>query len=153
MTERQAYLSVSSRFENIEMVSAVVDDMLRQLELGEDTRHWIGLAVREALANAIKHGNLGDPEKKVEVEVALEDGELTVSIRDQGSGFELEEVEDPLAPENLLRPGGRGIFYMRRLMDQVEYRFGDRGGTEVVLRKRWKPNGEGQSPSEEENER
>lgn len=152
MAERQAYLAVSSRFENIELVSAVVEDLLQRLELGEDARHWIGLAVREALANAIRHGNLADPEKQVEVEVALENGEVMVSIRDQGSGFEPEEIEDPLAPENLLRPGGRGIFYMRRLMDDVQYRFDPTRGTEVVLRKRLKPNGAGPNGPEEESE-
>jgi serine/threonine-protein kinase RsbW len=151
MPERQAFLAVASRFENIELVQAVIDDLLQQLELGEDARHWIGLAVREAVANAIKHGNLADPDKQVEVEVALESGEVVVSIRDQGHGFEPDQVEDPLAPENLLRPGGRGIFYMRRLMDDVEYRFGPRGGTEVVLRKRLKPSEEaGETRREEE---
>jgi serine/threonine-protein kinase RsbW len=153
MPERQAYLAVASRFENIELVQAVVDDLLQQLELDEDTRHWIGLAVREAVANAIKHGNLADPQKQVEVEVGLGAAEVVVSIRDQGLGFEPDSVEDPLAPENLLRPGGRGIFYMRRLMDEVEYRFGPGGGTEVVLRKRLTTGAEaGLSRQEEESQ-
>jgi serine/threonine-protein kinase RsbW len=138
--EPEAYLAVASRFENIELVQAVVDDLLVRLELGEEDRHWIGLAVREAVANAIKHGNGGDPEKQVEVEVRLEGDEVVVSVRDEGTGFDPGSVANPLAPENLLRPGGRGIFYMKSLMDNVEYRFGpevgNHGGTEVVLRKR-----------------
>ena len=136
--EPEAYLAVASRFENIELVQAVVEDLLRRLELGEDERHWIGLAVREAVANAIKHGNGGDPGKQVEVEVRVDGGEVEVAVRDQGQGFDPAGVADPLAPENLLRPGGRGIFYMRSLMDNVEYRFGADGGTEVLLRKRIK---------------
>lgn len=134
--EPEAYLAVASRFENIELVQAVVDDLLRRLGVEEEERHWIGLAVREAVANAIKHGNGADASKQVEVEVGLEGQEVVVSVRDEGPGFEPGTVADPRAPENLLRPGGRGIFYMRSLMDGVDYRFGANGGTEVVLRKR-----------------
>ena len=134
--EPEAYLAVASRFENIELVQAVVDDLLGRLGLEEEDRHWIGLAVREAVANAIKHGNGSDPAKQVEVEVGLLAGEVVLTVRDEGGGFDPESVANPLAPENLLRPGGRGIFYMRSLMDHVDYRFGATGGTEVVLRKR-----------------
>jgi serine/threonine-protein kinase RsbW len=134
--EPEAYLAVASRFENIELVQAVVDDLLARLGVEEEERHWVGLAVREAVANAIKHGNAGDPGKQVEVEVGLLDGEVVLTVRDEGGGFDPDSVADPLAPENLLRPGGRGIFYMRSLMDHVDYRFGATGGTEVVLRKR-----------------
>ena len=141
VVEPEAYLAVASRFENIELVQAVIEDLLRRLELGEDDRHWIGLAVREAVANAIKHGNGSDPGKQVEVEVRVDAGEVEVAVRDEGPGFDPAAVADPLAPENLLRPGGRGIFYMRSLMDEVEYRFGSGGGTEVVLRKRIKAAG------------
>ena len=137
--EPEAYLAVASRFENIELVQAVVDDLLGRLGLEEEDRHWIGLAVREAVANAIKHGNAADPGKQVEVEVVLEEGEVVVTVRDEGHGFDPQLVANPLAPENLLRPGGRGIFYMRSLMDAVDYRFGANGGTEVVLRKKITP--------------
>jgi serine/threonine-protein kinase RsbW len=142
VVEPEAYLAVASRFENIELVQAVVEDLLRRLELGEDERHWIGLAVREAVANAIKHGNGGDASKQVEVEVRLAGQDVEVAVRDEGPGFDPSSVADPLAPENLLRPGGRGIFYMRSLMDKVEYRFGAKGGTEVILRKRIKAAGQ-----------
>jgi serine/threonine-protein kinase RsbW len=146
--EPEAYLAVASRFENIELVQAVIEDLLLRLELGEGERHWIGLGVREAVANAIKHGNGGDASKQVEVEVRVDGTEVEVAIRDEGRGFDPAGVADPLAPENLLRPGGRGIFYMRSLMDEVDYRFGAKGGTEVVLRKRIKA--AGQAPAEEE---
>jgi serine/threonine-protein kinase RsbW len=134
--EPEAYLAVASRFENIELVQAVVDDLLARLGVEEEERHWVGLAVREAVANAIKHGNASDPSKQVEVEVGLLAGEVVLTVRDEGGGFDPDSVANPLAPENLLRPGGRGIFYMRSLMDHVDYRFGATGGTEVVLRKR-----------------
>jgi len=147
--EPEAFLAVASRFENIELVQAVVDDLLVRLQLGEEDRHWIGLAVREAVANAIKHGNGGDPEKQVECEVKLEGDEVVVTVRDEGKGFDPSAVADPLLPENLLRPGGRGIFYMRSLMDRVEYHFGNRDrGTEVVLRKRIKVAGDARAQEE-----
>ena len=130
-----AHLTVASRFESIELVQAVVDDLLEQADLDSETRHWVGLAVREAVANAIKHGNRVDESKRVRIEARVEATEVVVRITDQGPGFDLAEVKDPLAPENLLRPGGRGIFYMRQLMDQVDFRFGEDGGTEVVLKK------------------
>jgi serine/threonine-protein kinase RsbW len=80
--------------------------------------------------------------------VRLDGQDVEVSVRDEGVGFDPESVADPLAPENLLRPGGRGIFYMRSLMDRVEYRFGAGGGTEVVLRKRIKAAGKPRAEEE-----
>lgn len=132
----EVQIVVGSRFENVELVQVVLEDCLERWKVDEDTRHWIGLAVREAVANAIKHGNREDPDKQVEVDLIVDAGELVVRVRDQGPGFDPDLVSDPLAPENLLRPGGRGIFYIRRLMDGVEYRFGDSQGTEIILRKR-----------------
>jgi serine/threonine-protein kinase RsbW len=134
--DSQFHLAIGSRFENIELVQVVLDDALRRVGFGEDARHWIDLAVREALANAIKHGNREDPAKQVEVEVGVEDGEVVIQVLDQGQGFEPFEVSDPLAPENLLNPNGRGIFYMKSFMDGIDYSFRPGGGTRVTLRKR-----------------
>jgi serine/threonine-protein kinase RsbW len=130
------HLAIGSRFENIELVQVVLDDALQRVGFDEDARHWIDLAVREALANAIKHGNREDPAKRVEVDVAVEDDELVICVEDEGEGFEPFEVSDPLAPENLLNPNGRGIFYMKSFMDGIDYSFRSGGGTRVTLRKR-----------------
>lgn len=129
------HLTIGSRFENIELVQAVLSDALSAYDLDDESRHWIDLAVREAVANAIKHGNRLEPEKRVEIELELEDGQLVVRVRDQGEGFDPEELGDPLAPENRMRPNGRGIFYMKSFMDDIQYRFRPGGGTEVTLRK------------------
>ena len=107
---------------------------MKHLDLEEDTRHWIGIAIREAVANAIKHGNRQAPEKDVEIEVKIDPEEVLIRIRDQGKGFDPGAVRDPLDPANLLRPDGRGIFYMKSFMDEVDYSF--RNGTVVTLRKR-----------------
>lgn len=145
-----AQLTVASRFESIELVQAVVDDLLQQADLDGEMRHWVGLAVREAVANAIKHGNGVDDSKRVRIEARVEADQVVVRITDQGPGFDLSDVKDPLAPENLLRPGGRGIFYMRQLMDRVDFRFGEDGGTEVVLTKAVPPLPANSTVSEEE---
>ena len=134
--ECQFHLALGSRFENIELVQVVLDESLRRLACDDDTRYWVGIAVREAVANAIKHGNHLDPGKKVEIDLRVEGEDLIVSVLDEGNGFDPGGVADPLEPENLLKPDGRGIFYMGKFMDGVEYRFRDGGGTEVTLRKR-----------------
>ena len=134
--EPQVRITVGSRFESIDLIQAVVDDALERLGLEEDSRHWVGIAVREGVANAIKHGNGEDPDKLVNVELSVAGEEAVISVADCGTGFEPQEVADPLAPENLLKPSGRGIFYMRRFMDEVSYRFDPDGGTVLLMRKR-----------------
>jgi len=130
------HVTVGSRFENIELVQSVLGDALERIGCAEDARHWIDLAVREAVANAIKHGNREDPSKAVEVDVAVEEGELVIRVLDQGKGFEPLQVSDPRSPENLLNPDGRGIFYMKSFMDEIDYSFRPEGGTVVTLKKR-----------------
>ena len=132
----QVRLALESRFENIELVQLVLDDSLRRAECDEDTRYWVGIAVREAVANAIKHGNQQDPEKKVEVSLVLESDEIVINVADEGQGFDPARVEDPLDQDNLLKPNGRGIFYMDKFMDDIRYNFSPAGGTELTLRKR-----------------
>jgi serine/threonine-protein kinase RsbW len=95
----------------------------------------IGIAIGEALANAIVHGNHCDPRKKVRISVALnENCDLLVSVKDSGSGFDPSVLPDPIVAENLLAKRGRGLFLIRHFMDQVEFNF-DRG-TEVRMRRR-----------------
>lgn len=132
----QVHLSIGSRLENIELAHIVVGESLKLLEVDEDTCYWIALAVREAVANAIRHGNKEDPDKKVELDFGIEDDEIVIRIRDEGEGFEPEKVRNPLDPENVLKPGGRGIFYMKSFMDGIEYSFRPNGGTELSLRKK-----------------
>jgi serine/threonine-protein kinase RsbW len=130
------HLTIGSRFENIELVQAVLSDALSAYELDEDSRHWVDLAVREAVANAIQHGNRLEADKRVEIDLELTDAELVVRVRDEGEGFDPGTLIDPLAPENRLRPNGRGIFYMQKFMDEIDYDFQPGRGTEVTLRKR-----------------
>jgi anti-sigma regulatory factor (Ser/Thr protein kinase) len=98
----------------------------------------IDLVVREALANAIVHGNHCDPKKTVRISVAVnEDCDLLMSVRDSGSGFDPSGLPDPISAENLLASHGRGIFLIRQLMDEVEFNVDH--GTEIHMRRgqRW----------------
>jgi serine/threonine-protein kinase RsbW len=129
-------MSLSSRFENIEMAQHLCGKLLEGRDVADDARHWILMALREALANAIKHGNQQNLEKRVELEMNVVDDVLEIKIRDEGEGFEPGDVPDPLAPENRLRTSGRGIFYMKTFMDEVRFRRRDGGGMEITLTKK-----------------
>ena len=142
-------IAIGSRYDHIDLIALVVDDALARLGLDEDSRHWVGIALREAVANAIKHGNQQDPDKKVEVELSVDADQAVIRVGDYGQGFDPEAVEDPLAPENLLKPNGRGIFYMKSFMDAIEYSPRPEGGTIVTLRKRLAPKTAGSTPAEE----
>lgn len=133
------HLSIASHFENIDLVQVVLNDTLDSLGVEEDGRHWVDLAVREAIANAIQHGNGEDPEKKVLIDFGVDGGEVVIRVRDEGKGFDRSAVADPLDESQRLSPGGRGLLYMNRLMDEVVHRELPEGGTEVVLRKRIEP--------------
>ncbi len=128
-------MSLSSRFENIEMVQHLCSRLLEGRDVPEETRHWILMAVREAVANAIKHGNRQDLSKHVHLEMDVVADTLAISIRDEGEGFDPKAVDDPLAPENRLKTSGRGIFYMRTFMDDVRFQRHAEGGMEIVLKK------------------
>jgi serine/threonine-protein kinase RsbW len=99
----------------------------------EDERHRIGMAVRECMVNAVVHGNRYNRNKSVRVRVSRGQGRLTIRIRDQGEGFEMNEVPDPLHDTNLLRHSGRGLFLMGAFMDEMKVNKVEPSGTEVVL--------------------
>jgi serine/threonine-protein kinase RsbW len=133
------HLEFTSAFEMLDFVQVVSDHMGRSIGLDEDARHWVGVAVRESVINAIKHGNQNDASKRVFVDFeAAPDAvpELTIRVRDQGAGFDPDDLADPLAPENLLKASGRGIFLIRNFMDQVELRRIPEGGMEIQMTKR-----------------
>ena len=133
-------LQIHSTFEMLDFVQVVSDRMGQMAGMDEDTIHWIGVAVRESVINAIKHGNREDAGKLVTVEFTFTPpaapDELIVRVLDQGEGFEPDEVADPLAPENILKSSGRGIFFMRSFMDDVTLRRASEGGMEVRMVKK-----------------
>ncbi len=128
-------MSLSSRFENIELAQHLCGKLLDGRDVPEETKHWLLMALREALANAIKHGNRQDTSKRIHLEMDVVGQNLQISIRDEGEGFDPGAVDDPLAPENRLKTSGRGIFYMKTFMDDVRFRRVEGGGMEIVLTK------------------
>ncbi len=148
--ENRFHLTIGSRFENIELVQVVLRDSLLRLGMDDDALHWVDVSVREAVANAIKHGNRQSPDKRVQVDFAESEGEVVIQIRDEGEGFTPETLENPLAPENLTKPSGRGIFFMKSFMDGIEYGSGPDGGTVVTLRKRLTSPPQETAPEQEE---
>ena len=136
------HLEFTSAFEMLDILQVVSDHVCKEVGLDEDAIHWVSVAVRESVANAIKHGNQGDVSKKVFVDFSTTLGstpELSIRVRDQGQGFDPEEVADPLAPENLLKGSGRGIFLIRSFMDEVILQRAPEGGMEMRMIKRVQP--------------
>ena len=136
-------LEFTSSFEMLDFVQVVCDHVSRGIGLDEDSSHWVSVAIRESVINAIKHGNRNDESKRVfvdfETSTPTAGSELTIRVRDQGEGFEPEEVADPLAPENLLKSSGRGIFLIRNFMDDVRLQKVPQGGMEISMTKRVQP--------------
>ncbi len=143
------HLEFTSAFEMLDFVQVVSEHMGRSVGLDEDSRHWVGVAVRESVINAITHGNHNDTSKHVFVDfeaAAQPVAELVIRVRDEGEGFDPEEVADPLAPENLLKSSGRGIFLIRSFMDHVQVRRAPEGGMEIRMIKRAHPAGTATRP-------
>jgi serine/threonine-protein kinase RsbW len=118
--------------ESREVVERAVMEALERRGCGEEVLFAVRLALEEAVVNAIRHGNKLDPEKKIFVSYLVEDARLTVSIEDEGPGFDLDSVPDPTAEENLEADHGRGILLMRVYMDEVVY---NEKGNKVTLTK------------------
>lgn len=126
-------LTIGSRFEDLDLVDTVADAVLKHTTIPERQLEHTSLAIREAAANAIEHGNGPGSDRRVDIQIVMEEDHLTVVVRDQGKGFDLDKVADPLAPENLMKPRGRGIFLTRQFMDEIHYAFDD--GTIMTMRK------------------
>jgi serine/threonine-protein kinase RsbW len=114
-------IQIPSIIENIRMIESFIDNAKERFHLDEDLYGNIMIAVTEAVNNAIKHGNVGDSAKNVLLSLYLNENLLKFVVKDEGHGFDYENLPDPTAPENLEKPGGRGIFLMKHLSDEVEF--------------------------------
>jgi serine/threonine-protein kinase RsbW len=124
--------------ESVAEVEAAAEKLAEEAGLDEDQRFHVAMAVREAAMNAVLHGNEYDPAKQIAVSLENTGSSLVISIADQGEGLDPETLPDPLAPENLLRGTGRGIFLIRSFMDEVHFRQ-LHPGTELTLIKHLAP--------------
>ena len=129
-------MSLGHRLEEVEVAASRVEEAVAHAGASGDEVDAVGLAVREAVGNAIRHGNRQQGGSTVTLRVTLRDALLEIAVRDEGTGFDPGAVPDPLAPENLLKPSGRGIFLMEKAMDEVSFHFEPDGGTLVTMRRR-----------------
>jgi serine/threonine-protein kinase RsbW len=138
-------IEFGSAFDMLDFVQVVSDYVGKLAGLDDDSLHWVSVAVRESVVNAIKHGNRHDESKRVIVEFtpvpAHDPTELVIRVEDEGEGFDPEEIADPLAPENILKSSGRGIFLIRSFMDEVDVRRRAERGMEVRMVKKVVKNG------------
>jgi serine/threonine-protein kinase RsbW len=126
-------LFLDSNLEAVDSAEQLAVGMAEKAGFDDDDLMKIGMAVRESVVNAVVHGNRYSANKKVRFSVVHTPQRFTIKVADQGEGFNVEELPDPLAPENLLRTSGRGIFLIRSFMDEFDLRRGESGGMEVTL--------------------
>lgn len=129
-------IMLPSRIESVDQAAIEADDFAKSRGFGEDFVSAIDLAIRESVANAVKHGNKFDETKKVEVTFADSSIGFEVTVRDHGEGFAVDEIPNPTDPENLLKANGRGILFMNSFMDEVSWTNHAEGGTIVKMVKK-----------------
>jgi serine/threonine-protein kinase RsbW len=132
MTPERRSFTLDSTLETVDNAEQAASEIAAENGFGEEEVLQIAMAVREAAVNAVLHGNAYDPAKKVSLDFERTAGDLVITIRDQGKGLDPAKIPDPLAPENLLKTSGRGIFLIRSFMDDVQIN-PSTAGTEIKL--------------------
>ncbi len=135
MTASQVTYSMESTLETVNEAEALAVRFAEESGFDESDVMQISLSVREAAINAVMHGNERDPSKKVGLGFERTASEMIITIRDEGSGLDVASLPDPLAPENLMKTSGRGIFLIRTMMDEVQFRILN-PGSEIKMKKR-----------------
>ncbi len=129
-------IKLPSRIESVDQAAIEADEFAKRCGFGEDFVSSLDLAIRESVANAVKHGNKFDETKQVEVTFADSSEGFEVIVRDHGNGFAIDDIPDPTNPENLLKANGRGILFMNSFMDEVSWSNHENGGTVVKMLKK-----------------
>jgi serine/threonine-protein kinase RsbW len=137
VTEQTTRLVLPSHIEAVAGGAAAATDFIKNCAVGEEAAFGIEMAVREAITNAMVHGNKEDEAKTVEVTLNCLGHELEIEVRDQGAGFDPTGIPDPTDPANILKTSGRGIFLMRTFMDEVQWSMRPEGGTTVRMTKKF----------------
>jgi serine/threonine-protein kinase RsbW len=129
-------VTMETLLDSVALAEGITERVARAAGFTDDDCLKIGMSVREGVINAVRYGNEEQRHKKIQLNFEVRDDKFVVHIADQGRGFELHEVPDPLADENLLKSSGRGIFLMRTFMDEFEVRRTPGGGAELVMAKK-----------------
>ena len=114
-------IQIPSLTDNVRIIESFIDNAKDQFRLNDDIYGNIMIAVTESVNNAIRHGNQGDTKKNVNLSLQLKDNAIVFHIEDEGNGFDYQNLPDPTAPDNIDQPGGRGIFLMKHLSDEVNF--------------------------------
>ncbi len=136
MTEQRTEQILPSRIESIAEAAEEAAKIAGRSGFGEEALFGIDMAVREAVTNAVLHGNGRDETKRVEIGYTTSESALVITVRDSGVGFDPEAVPDPTAEQNLLKASGRGLLFMRNFMDEVRWERHPEGGTVVRMTKK-----------------
>lgn len=124
---------LDSTLDSVDEAETAVLGVAHEIGFDEDEMHALGMAVRESMVNAVAHGNRYSARKKVHLTVSKASDHLTVIIADEGEGFDLSALPDPLADENLLRQSGRGLLLIQAFVDEFQVRRREPSGTEVRM--------------------
>lgn len=130
MITEEPHLKLASKTENLNQVETLINQICENYKISEDHFGNILVALTEAVTNAMQHGNQSDPEKNIEIFCRANELEVSFTIKDEGSGFNYDNLPDPTALENLEKPSGRGVFLMKNLADKVD--FEDNGATVIL---------------------
>jgi serine/threonine-protein kinase RsbW len=134
-------ITLETQVESVNLAEEMCLKVAEAAGFGEDDCYKIGMSVREGVINAFHYGNQERPEKKIHLAVDITNEKMIIHVLDEGKGFSLADVPDPLAEENLLSTSGRGIFLMRAFMDEFDVVPGRTGGAEIVMAKKLPPPG------------
>lgn len=129
-------LSLKSHLKSIDEAADSANEFAKSCGFDDEFIYAVDLAIRESVANAVKHGNKFDETKPVEVKMSVVGDQLEITVRDHGSGFAVSDIPDPTNPENLLKASGRGILFMNSFMDSIEWEEHAEGGMLVKMLKR-----------------
>ena len=138
VTSETTELTFPSRIEAVGEAAAAISEFMTRNGIAEEVAFGVDMAVREAVTNAVLHGNKLDSAKLVEIKLRNTPELFEIIVHDEGSGFNPNDVPDPTKEENLLKTSGRGIFFMRNFMDEVDWSINPNGGTRVRMIKKLK---------------
>ena len=121
MANTQYKLVIKSDLNELQRVERFTEKLANKINFSDDEKDSLAISITEIVSNAISHGNKLDKNKKVTITYYLSPQKITITVQDEGKGFNVDKVANPLAPENLLKESGRGIYIVRALLDEVEF--------------------------------
>lgn len=127
MAKQYKKMKIESKMSNLRIIENTIDEITGSIGISQDNYGKVMVAALEAVNNAITHGNEGNPEKFVDVEIEFDKNEIIITVTDEGNGFKPEDIPDPTLPENIEELSGRGVFLMKKLADEI--RFNDKGNS------------------------